>query len=150
MARRRRPANLTDYRAVLDSTGDIAIGAYARQQRRRRILIAMAGIGLIGGAVWLYTTLRPSAEIDWSELRPVAVECVKCGHREVMFVKAGEPSFPLKCPVCQERACHKLWECRDCGYQFLNIGQDVVLECPKCHSRRVGTAETLAEPAAEE
>ena len=50
MERLRRPLNLSDTRSVLATTGDVAVGAYARRIRRRRIGIALVGLLLIAGA----------------------------------------------------------------------------------------------------
>lgn len=143
MSRPRRSIDLTDTRSAIYSTGEIAVGAYARHQRRQRILLALAGLALIGAAVLLYEVFRPPDESGAARY-PVAVECVKCGFRGVVRVRAGEEAFPCECPKCHERSCHKLWECRNCGYQFLHRGSSGSLRCPRCGGAAVGTAEKPA------
>jgi predicted RNA-binding Zn-ribbon protein involved in translation (DUF1610 family) len=145
MIRRKRPRSLTDYRRVLDSQGEIVIGAYAEQQRRRRIAIGLFGGALILLAVWFYFGLRPH---DTHAGRyPVAVQCVneQCGYRAVVYIRPGQEAFPMACPQCGNRSCYKLWQCRNpaCGAVFLHRGEPSELRCPKCGSRTVGTAETL-------
>lgn len=145
MLRRRTPRSLTDTRAVLDSRGEIAVGAYARQQRRRRALVGLLGVGLIGGAVWLYLALAPEDGPAPARSHPVAVQCVTrdCGYRAVVMVPRGEESFPRVCPRCGQHSCYRLWECRDCGRQFLLSASSGALVCPGCGSERVGGAEEL-------
>jgi DNA-directed RNA polymerase subunit RPC12/RpoP len=143
---RRRSIDLTDYRSVPRGE-DIAVGAYADAQRRRRVLVAIAGLGLIGVSVWLYLVLRPHEEQGLAGTHPVPVKCVVegCGYVGVVHLPAGRETFPVKCPKCSQRSCYKLWECRDCGYQFLPKGGAAELECPHCGSRRVGTADLPVE-----
>jgi DNA-directed RNA polymerase subunit RPC12/RpoP len=138
---RRRTTGLTDYRSVMYSTGDISVGAYARVQRRRRILIGIGGLVLIGAAVSLHALLRPAASEISSTKRPVLMRCVTCGYEGVINVETAASDQPLKCPKCGTLAGRKVWECRDCGAQFLAIGRPEELRCERCGSRRVGTAE---------
>lgn len=138
----RRTTNLADYRSALNRSGDISVGAYARAQRRRRILVGIGGLALIGVAVGLHALLRPSAAELSSAKRPVLLRCVACGYEGVVGVAVDESDQPLKCPKCGQRSGRKVWECRDCGARFLAIGRPEDLHCEKCGSRRVGTAET--------
>lgn len=144
MQRKRTTTRLTDYRSVLNSTGDISVGAYARAQRRRRILIGVGGLALIGVAAGVNMLLRTGAGETSSNQRPVLLRCVACGFEGVVNVKATESDQPLKCPKCGERSGRKVWECRDCGARFLAIGRPEDLHCERCGSRRVGTAEVSA------
>jgi DNA-directed RNA polymerase subunit RPC12/RpoP len=142
---KRRVSNLNDYRAVLNSSGEIVVGAYARAQRRRRLLIAGLGLALIGTALWLFMLLRPA------ELQPlpagsrVVVQCVApaCGFRGPVVVPP-DANFPLKCPKCGARSVQKVWVCRDCGHEFLPKGGIAELRCERCGSQRIGTAEAPA------
>jgi hypothetical protein len=150
MPRRKQAVSLTDYRSVISSTGDISVGAYARQQRRRRLAMAAVGLALIGGAAWLLAEFWPVGGGRPTGKHPLVVECIKCHHREVIQVAPGSVPQAVMCPVCHERSCHPVWECRDCGLQFLPTGAEIAagaLRCPRCRSERVGAAETLAGAA---
>lgn len=144
MVRRRRSLSLTDTRSVLETTGEISIGAYAQQQRRRRLTIAAFGLGLIGMAAWLYASLRADEPLLGGDRHPVLVRCVNedCQYQGTVSIVTGRTSFPVACPQCGDRSCYKVWECRepDCGYQFLLRSGPVELQCPFCGSRRVGAA----------
>lgn len=142
---RRRAVDLTDYTSVARTKGDIAVGAYARQQRRRRILIAAGGVALIGAAVWLYAALQPADAGAHAGKYAVLVKCARCGKVQTAYVKLGEASFPLPCQACGERACQQLWECRDCGKRFVAKGAGETLMCPACGSRNVGAAQPTAD-----
>jgi len=133
-------------RDVFRGSGDIAVSAYARQQRRRRILVAAVGVALIAGAGWLLAALWPRDSHGGAGRIAIAVECQRCKWRGVIQTGPGTPAFPLPCPQCGERACHKLWECRSCGYQFVDKKGQPVVVCPRCGRRNVGTAETVREP----
>jgi DNA-directed RNA polymerase subunit RPC12/RpoP len=148
MVRGRRSLDLTDYRSVMRSSGDVSIGAYARQQRQRRLLVGVAGLIFILGAVWLYSVLQPAEEVDREGRYPLAVRCMKCGYEGVVLLEVGAESFPLPCPECGERACHKLWLCRACGKTFLRKGGEDVVRCPACGSAQVGEAAALRDPEA--
>ncbi len=141
---RARPGHLNDYRAVLAGKGDIAIGARARAERRKGILIGIAGLALIGGAFGAHALLRPREPKKPELGSPVLVQCVdpNCGYEGVVQVQPGEARYPLKCPLCGQRTCQKVWECRDCGYRFVPVGGPAELQCRECGSRRVGTALT--------
>ncbi len=146
MTRRKQAVSLTDYRSVISSTGDISVGAYARQQRRRRIAMGIAGLALIGGAIWLSKALWPIGGGQPAGQHPILVECIKCHHREVIQVPAGSSPQAVMCPVCKERSCQPVWECRDCGLRFLPTGTETAggpIRCPRCGSERVGGAETV-------
>lgn len=144
MFRHRKPLTLNDYREVLKAKGEIRLGGYARHEARRRTLLTVAGLLLIGGAAALYFALRRGDDPEFPTV-PVPVECVACRYRGNVRV-APDTVYPLACPKCRARSCYKLWQCRDCGKVFLpRAGQAV--ECPGCRSMRVGTAEPLAEPA---
>lgn len=141
MARSRRSYGVTDYSSVLNRSGDVSVGAYARAQRRRRIAVAAAGILLVLGAVWLHGLLQPRDGNDQPEEHTVLVRCVLCEHEFGIPVPSGPAAFPLTCPECGERACHKLWECRVCRHRFVLMGGDSrELQCPNCGSRAVGAA----------
>ncbi len=147
MVKRGGARNLTDYRKVLQGRGEIMVGAYARRVRRWRILLGAIGLLLIVGAAWIYVALLPPDPTRHAEPHQVAVACAKCGYRGVTEAPPAEP-FPLVCPSCGERACYKLWECRNCGHQFLPKGGGAEPTCPQCGHARVGTA-TQPAPAAE-
>jgi len=141
--KRRKSTGIEPYRRGLDATGDIQVGAYARRQRRRRILLSLLGLALIGGAVGLYAGLRhwvlqPAAE---TRGRPYAVKvrCISCGYSATLDVSSGQ-TFPLECPVCGERGCKQLWKCRACGHEFLPAESGNEKRCPRCGNSAVGSA----------
>jgi predicted Zn-ribbon and HTH transcriptional regulator len=138
---RRHSTRLTDYRAMLDSKGDIAFGAYARAQQRRRIVIGLAGLALIGAAIGLHFLVRPERQAVITGKTRVLIRCVSCGYEGVVSVAPGEADVPMVCPKCAARTCKKVWECRDCGQQFFPKGLPGDTRCPQCNSTRVGTAE---------
>ncbi len=139
--RRRPPGILTDYRAVLDREGDIVVGAYARVQRRRRIMVGAAGLALIGVATGLYLLLRPTDTTAIGRDVSVWVQCgvKECGFSGVMRVPR-DAVYPLKCPQCKADSCRKLWECRVCHRRFLPKAGSGEVRC-ECGSTEVGTAE---------
>ncbi len=141
MARHGRPYGVTDYSSVLSRSGDVSLGAYARLQRRRHIAIAVVGILLVLSAVWLHHLLRPRDGNDRSPEHTVLARCVMCEHEYAVPVPSGPVAFPLTCPKCGQRACHKLWECRTCGHRFVLLGRDSrELRCEECGSWAVGVA----------
>ncbi len=146
--RRRRSIDFRDYRSALYRDGELSIGAYARAQRRRQVLIALAGLALVGGAVWLHFALREPTDVTSPGAPPVYVQCIvaDCGYRGVAHLKPGQ-GFPVKCPKCGQNSCQPVWECRDCGEQFLPRGRPAEVKCPRCGSRRVGIAEGPREQA---
>lgn len=147
MAKARRSNEYTDYRRVLKAKGDVSLGAYARAERRRRILIGVAGLSLIVGACVAYYLLRPAPTKPVVPTIPLAVRCVvpTCSWEGVLNVPLGQTEQPQECPKCKQRSCQKLWQCRDCGTQFLPKGVATDLRCPACGSAAVGTAEATAD-----
>lgn len=146
MARRRRN-QLSDYRKVLNSAGDVAVGAYAEHQRRKRWLAATFGLALIVGAGWLYYVLRPRESVDLTGKHPVLVQCTNedCQFVGVVYLETGSAEYPALCPQCKQRSCYKVWQCREpnCRERFLLRGPGSELRCPACGSSRIGTAEEL-------
>jgi DNA-directed RNA polymerase subunit RPC12/RpoP len=145
---RRGSTQVTDYRAVMNGTGDVSVGAYARVQRRKRILVGLAGVALIGGAVLVHTVLRPrEANVAGGPL-PVLVRCVAegCGYEGVMPVPRGQAESEIVCPKCMQHSCRKVWQCRNCGAQFVPKRGAPDIRCPKCRSRQVGAAYEPAQP----
>lgn len=140
ISRRRNPH---DYRALLDSRGDITIGAYARQERRRRIAGILAGLALLGGALWVYFKLQPDPAPGVDDTIHIAVECANpdCGYRGVLETKSHDIEFPQDCPKCGAHSLHKLWVCRNCGHYFRVKPGATDIVCPNCGSPAVGTAE---------
>jgi hypothetical protein len=145
VARKKRAGEFRGYR--FSGSDDLVIGAYGKQQQRKRYWIAVAGMALIGGAAWLLMAQLPGQVTGTDNGIPIAVECraPNCGQRMIMKVPAGNVSFPLICPKCKTRACYKLWECRSCGYQFVHRKPERVVACERCGSRNVGSAETVRE-----
>ncbi len=144
-----RPKRIIDYREVLSRRGDVAIGAYARAQRRKRILASLGGIGLIGLAGVLYLILRPSSGGTGVPRVSVIARCQAqgCGWEGNLLIVPGKTTFPAKCPKCGALSVQEVWQCLDCKYRFIPPPQHAELTCPRCKSQRVGVAEQPAEGA---
>jgi DNA-directed RNA polymerase subunit RPC12/RpoP len=144
---------LREYRSALDRKGEVAIGARARAERRKRYLIGLAGLALIGGAVGTHLLLRPrERDAVGRATAPVLVQCMdpNCGFQGVVQVPLQDAHFPIKCPRCGQQSCQKVWECRDCGHRFVPLGRTGELQCRECGSKRVGTATTAGGEVARE
>jgi DNA-directed RNA polymerase subunit RPC12/RpoP len=132
-----------EYRAALNRKGEVAIGARARAERRKRFLIGAAGLALIGGAVVTHLVLRPAEHGPTGRATAIVlVQCMdpQCGFQGTVEVPLQEARFPIKCPRCGQQSCQKVWECRDCGHRFVPVGGAGELQCRECGSKRVGTA----------
>jgi len=141
MPRRRTALDLTDYRTVIDTSGEVAVGAYARAQRRRRMVVAGVGLLLTIGAVVVYRSLQPADGSDHGQPFGVRVRCTACGYEGEQRITSSKV-LPLACPSCKARTCWPLWVCRKCRTTFLpDLGQDKPT-CPNpiCHSSEVGSA----------
>lgn len=139
MAKRAKPLSFDPSRFQLGSAEEVRVGAYARRQLQRRILLGVFGVLLIAGAFALYGQLRPARGKGSADRYPVCVRCVLCGHTATVQVRFGQ-TFPMDCPACKEPACQMLWECRDCGGRFVPQQTGTVVRCPECDSQRVGSA----------
>lgn len=139
MIRRRRTLDLTDYRSVLATTGDLEVGAYARRQQRRRILIALGGLGLIAAAYWLFAQLSVIDPGIGQDRYEVKVRCVSCSYAGRVEVPLDQ-TFPTICPECGQRALRRVWECRECRTEFLPKPGAPRVRCPSCGSEKVGSA----------
>jgi ribosomal protein S27E len=139
MARRRAPLRFDSSRLARGPREEIGIGAYARRQLRRRILIGVFGALLIAGAFLVYYELRPPRVAYDVDHYPVRVRCLSCGYTGTLQVRPTQ-TFPMKCPQCGETACQELWTCRDCGAQFVPDQAGTTVRCPECGSVRVGSA----------
>ncbi|MBK9119345.1 MAG: hypothetical protein IPM18_07035 [Phycisphaerales bacterium] len=152
MWRRKRALTLAEYRAALEREGEIAIGAYARAQRRQRILMGLFGLLLLAGAVFILVMLWPRSDAGTRDLVPVVVDCAAegCDFRGVVQVRA-DGEFPVPCPACGQRSGYKMWHCREggCGAIFVPKAGNGEIRCPRCGSRRVGTATEIPSPPAE-
>lgn len=140
----RRPQRLTSYRAVLARRGDVELNAYARHWRRNAFGVIL-GLALIGGAVWMYRSLRVRDEpvTDPRDFMD-KVRCSACGYEGPVRVSTRD-KFPLACPKCKARSCWEVWRCRECGTEFIfKAGRDeretsaVTVRCPGCGSMSVG------------
>jgi DNA-directed RNA polymerase subunit RPC12/RpoP len=140
MTRSRRPLDAAIPRSLLDSRGDVAVGAYANRVRWRRLLIAAFGVALIGGAAGMYWTLRPDAQHAADHYR-IKLRCAneQCRYEDELTVPYTQ-TFPAICPVCGLMAVEQVWACRACGAQFTATARGNVVVCPQCKSTRVGSA----------
>ena len=143
MARERRVVQHTDFRAVLAARADVSLGAYGRRQRRRQILVALGGLGLIGVAIALYALLSPDSGSSRAAEYAVRVRCIveDCDYEAEVRVSTRQ-SFPLTCPQCGQRSCRVLSKCLNetCGEVFFADPSKTYPRCPKCKSAGVGSA----------
>lgn len=134
-----KSVDLADYRTVLETSGEIEVGAYARRRRRRRMLVAAIGIGLTLLAAVLTWVLWPPDDTAPPDSYAAVAQCRTCGYRATLPV-GRQQVFPLVCPKCQERAMAEVWRCQACARQFTPLTPEEQTRCPSCGSRRVGTA----------
>lgn len=145
MARTSRPLGFDARGPEHGSSEEVAIGAYARRQFRRRILLGVFGGALIVGALTLYGffygQLKSPGQVGQGDRYAVRVRCGSCGHTATVQVRFDQ-TFPMSCPKCKERACQALWQCRDCAHEFVPEQTGPVVGCPACGSLQVGSAAT--------
>lgn len=121
------------------SGDEIAVGAYARRVRRRRVLIGAIGATLIVGAVGVYLALVPRSELPPTETYPVKVRCTACAFVGEVRVPHKQ-TFPMFCPKCGQKGCRQLWRCYSCGREFPGEAGAEPLRCPNCGKSSVGSA----------
>lgn len=144
MQERRGHAGHGEYGRVLARDDDVQIGAYARRQKRRRMVLAALALAAIAGAVWLFLVLRPvDAGVKGGQWYPVKGRCAECGYVAVIDVKAGQ-TFPLRCPRCKAREFGELWRCLECGREFERPTRPTPVTCPNCGSVHTGSAAVAA------
>jgi len=142
MARSNKVPGLEPPRLRLGSREEVQVGAYARRQRRRRFLLGFFGALLIAGAFALYYQLRPGGAAQAGDGYLVCIRCSACGFTVKLRVPFTQ-TFPMECPSCGQPACRVVWECRDCGMQFVPDENATEKRCPRCNSRRVGSAAAM-------
>lgn len=127
-----------DLRSLLESKGDITIGAYAEKRRRRRAFVAILGAGLLLIAGWFFFSLSggdpPAGGTDY----PAEMRCEYCGHEESRTARTSQ-QFPLMCDNCERRGVRPCWICRQCGKEFANPAKSEFFECPACRSLEIGS-----------
>lgn len=144
--RPRRHVDLADPRSVLATTGEIAIGAYARQQRRRQIILGVFGLVLVGVAAWFVLTVRATHEAEAPGRYLVAAECNRCSWQGEVRTSLDD-TWPQRCPKCGETTVQKRWICHQCQTLFLPRPASGLVACPKCGGTNVGAAvQTPARP----
>lgn len=143
--RPRRHVDLSDPRSVLATTGEIAIGAYAQQQRRRQIVLGIFGLALVGVAAWFVFAVRATHEADAPGRYVVAAECNRCGWQGDVPTTLKD-QWPKRCPKCGEPTVQKRWICHQCQNTFLPRPVSGLVTCPKCGSTDVGAAVQTPEP----
>lgn len=124
---------------VLPREGEIEFGARGRRRRQRNIAVALLGVGLIGGAVWLYWALLPHDKAALDGKVPVKVQCASCGYVGEQRIRQGQ-TFPITCPKCGQRTAKQLWRCGKCKHEFVPPSQAGPYRCPRCGSQSVGSA----------
>jgi predicted Zn-ribbon and HTH transcriptional regulator len=125
-----------DLDKVLQSSGDITIGAYARQLQRRRILLGGLGVLLLAGAVVIVMMASEWGSSD-APSPQVTLHCRQCGHE---FTSDDDPTrpYPTTCPECESQSAWPVWQCRDCAHRFVPAISGVPFKCPECGSTSVG------------
>ncbi|MGE3180680.1 MAG: hypothetical protein AB7N71_03555 [Phycisphaerae bacterium] len=125
-------------RTLLESKGDVAIGAYAVRLRRRRAIIASFGLVLLLLSTWFFFRLSGTAPLSGRDRVPTELRCQACGHTR--FDETGlRVEFPLTCDACKEPALRPCWICRECGKRFVNPPRSDYFECPQCRSMKIGS-----------
>ena len=141
--RRNSITDMRSYRAALDGTGDVSVGAYARRMLVRRVMLAGVGVLLTLAAVMLYFMLKPDRGHLTAE-STITVKCVACGHEQQLVVDPRR-DYPVVCPACGERAAEPVWECLRCGERFVpQGGTDDIVRCPNCGGTQVGRPQDKA------
>lgn len=137
---------IVDYRSVLAAKGEVKLGVFARRTRRRRILVALSGVGLTAFAVWLGWVLWPKGEASTGQIAAVHLRCMACAFETTRAV-ASNQRYPMLCPACKAHALRELWTCRapNCGFAFVPDPGGVQRTCPKCGSAEVGSFVALRE-----
>jgi predicted Zn-ribbon and HTH transcriptional regulator len=139
MARARNLLNFEASRLEPGAGEEVRVGAYARRQFRRRVLLGVFGALLITGAFVLYQLLNPRGNINDAERYPIRVRCVSCGYTTALRVRAAQ-TFPMECSACRKTTAQQLWKCRSCGALFVPQRTGMERRCPECNSQRVGSA----------
>lgn len=144
---RRRPFDLTDTRAAIESTGEYGVGAFARKQRRKQIMVLSAGLALIIGAYVIYRMLSVAEPVQKTSGVPVFVRCINenCAFEGQIYADLDQANEYL-CPECKQRACRKLWLCKQCDARFVRQNEGAEIRCPECGSYKVGTAAHISGP----
>lgn len=142
---RRGAAAPVDYRAIVESSGDLQIGEFARRVRRRRMLVGLAGVLLLVTASGAYWALRGQDEQPSPTAYRVKVHCGACELNEERLV-SSRTSFPLRCTRCGEGLAQQVWTCRACGGEFEPRASAHFFECPACRSVRVGSPIQAEKP----
>ncbi|MBK9128901.1 MAG: hypothetical protein IPM13_14035 [Phycisphaerales bacterium] len=133
---------------LLHRRGDVAFGVRARRERWRRVLLGVVGLILVLCAVLVYSLLRPLVASGDPDATVILARCVSCGYEGPLSVQAGRSDGAQVCPKCRERAAYKLWECRNCGAQFLPAPGPGRVACPSCRSVDVGSAKPRPDATA--
>lgn len=117
--------------------GELLVGAFARRQFRRRVLLGAGGTALIAVAVALFLTL---SEYDGGDgvRHDSIVRCLQCRAESRVRVRLGD-SYPLRCPACRALAALELWHCYDCGLDFVPPQSNDPVACPRCQSESLGS-----------
>lgn len=137
----------TDYRAALEQTGDVQVGARARRILWRRFAVSLVGLAMIAVAVAVSSTLLGSSK-PADATHAIDVRCETCGN-EFTLTASPDLVFPVACPKCKERAAKELWACRQCGNRFIPPDIQNDPSCPKCKSRNIGSAAAARRAAAD-
>ncbi|MCG3128589.1 MAG: hypothetical protein CHACPFDD_03478 [Phycisphaerae bacterium] len=135
-----------DYRAAMNATGEIEVGARAVRRFRRRMAAALLGVTLVGAALLLYFTLRGQSPAGGDEYE-ADLRCITCSLTQTRRIRAGTEDT-LMCPKCGQRSLKVVWACRQCGWQFVPAGSADFVRCPKCRSSAVGSAAAARRDAA--
>jgi hypothetical protein len=81
---------------------------------------------------------RQAAHVALRVLRSVRVRvrCQICQRDATVTVEAGQ-GYPVVCPFCNQVAARPLWQCGECGHEWVPP-HGAAWSCPKCGSPRVG------------
>lgn len=120
------------------ATEEVGIGAFARRQRNRRLLLGAFGVAMVIVGVFLYRWITVPDVGNPRFGYAVEMRCRVCGN-ETRNQVAHSQRFPEVCQKCGQMGMDPLWKCLGCGFEFVAQTTDNVT-CPQCGSNRVGAA----------
>ena len=139
MTKTDRPLSFDLRNPKRSTSEEVSVGAYAKRQSRRRLLLGIFGAVLTIGALTLYGFLKPPGQTTQDDKYAVSVRCAACNHTAIVNVRFDQ-TFPMRCPACKEQAAQVMWQCRQCEHLFVPEQRGTAVSCPNCGSENVGSA----------
>ena len=129
-------------RNAFDAHGEVRIGARARRELVRRIVLGVIGVGMIAAAAGYYLLMRPRGAI--TQDTRIVVRSASTGEEFLLPVDPARV-YPTVGPNADQRDCYPVWRCQACGRRFVVTIDGQPAQCPDCASTAVGAAKA-AEP----